>query len=181
MDLSVRRAVNVVFAGFLAVVVSARGVPAQTASAPMQHTQGERSEMLTLTVGGVSRQISPGDMAKLPQSTLKVHNAHSNRDETYSGVAVADLLASAGLPFSKESQPAFLRSYIRAQGSDFYFVLYSATEVQPELSQTSIIVATQVDGHEIGPDGRFKLVSSGDKRPARWVRNLVSLSLTTLN
>ena len=117
----------------------------------------------------------------MPQSTLRVHNAHANKDEVYTGVAVSDLLRVAGLPFSKETQQTLLRSYLRAQGTDFYFVLFSAPEVEPDLNTSSVLVATGVDGHDLGADGAFKLVGSGDKRPARWVRNLVSLTLLTVN
>ena len=146
-----------------------------------QHPLGERSSALTLTVGGISHQLSPAALAAMPQSHLTVHNTHTNRDEDYVGVSLSDLLASAGLPFSKDHQPTYLHSYIRAQGTDFYFVLYSATEAQPDLNSSAVLIATRLDGHDLGPDGAFKLVSSSDKRPARWVRNLVSLTLVTVN
>lgn len=150
-------------------------------AAPGRHASPQRSGVLTLTLNGVSRQISPPDFASMPQSTLKVHNTHSGRDEVYTGVAVSDLLRASGLTFSPETQSTFLRSYLRAQGTDFYFVLYSASEISPDLNTASVIVATRVDGHDLGDDGAFKLVSSGDKRPARWVRNLLSLTLATVN
>ena len=146
-----------------------------------QHPPAERSTALTVTVAGISRQLSPAALAAMPQSHLTVHNAHTNRDEDYAGVSLSDLLASAGLPFSKDNQPAYLHSYIRAQGTDFYFVLYSATEVQPDLNTSIVLIATRIDGHDLDADGVFKLVSSSDKRPARWVRNLNSLTLVTVN
>ena len=148
---------------------------------PGEHAPAERSTNLTISVGGISHQLSPTALAALPQSHLTVHNSHNNRDEDYSGVSLADLLASAGLPFTKENQRTYLHSYIRAQGTDFYFVLYSAAEVQPELSSSNVLIATRLDGHDLGAEGVFKLVSSSDKRPARWVRNLLSLTLVTVN
>ena len=173
---------------FLTAVLALNACPARAAAQaaaqgtmPSQHAPAERSTILTLTVNGVSKQIALGDLASMPQSTLRVHNAHANKDEVYRGVAVSDLLRAAGLPFSKETQQTLLRSYLRAQGTDFYFVLFSASEVEPDLNASSVIVATGVDGHDLGADGAFKLVSSGDKRPARWVRNLVSLTLLTVN
>ncbi len=141
----------------------------------------ERSTTLTLTVGGVSKQLSARDLSAMPQSHVLVHNAHTNRDETYTGVALYDLLSASGFPLTKETQSMYLRSYLRAQGTDFYFVIYSASEVAPDLNNSSVLVATQMDRHDLGREGLFKLISTGDKRPARWVRNLVSLSLVTLN
>jgi hypothetical protein len=36
-----------------------------------------------------------------------------------------------------------------------------------------------MDGHDLGADGELKLVSTEDKKPQRWVRNLTSISLKT--
>ncbi len=173
---------------FLAAVLAPHACPARAMvqaqvqdTMPSQRAPAERSAILTLTINGVSKQIALKDLASMPQSTLRVHNAHANKDEVYTGVAVSDLLRAAGLPFSKETQQTLLRSYLRAQGTDFYFVLFSASEVEPDLNTSSVLVATGVDGHDLGADGAFKLVGSGDKRPARWVRNLVSLTLLTVN
>ena len=165
----------------LRAVAQAGSQAAEQAASPARRPPPQRSTTLTVTVNGVSRQMSLGEMAALPQSTLKVHNAHTDREEIYTGVAVADLLRAAGLAFSKDTQGIFLRSYVQAQGTDFYFVVYSASEVEPDLNTSSVIVATRVDGHELGADGAFKLISSGEKKPARWVHNLLSLTLTTLN
>ncbi len=174
------RVINVLFAITLAII----GFPAKAGAqdgAPMQHAAAERSVTLTVTVGGVSRQFSHNDLLKMSQSTLTVHNAHANRDETYTGVALSDLMTASGLPFNKDTQRTYLRSYVRAQGTDFYFVLYSAAEMEPDLNNSRALVATSMDGHDLGDEGQFKLVSNAEKRPARWVRNLLSLTFVTLN
>jgi hypothetical protein len=38
-------------------------------------------------------------------------------------------------------------------------------------------VADSVDGQKLGKDGMFKIVSTEEKRPARWVRNLEEISV----
>jgi hypothetical protein len=43
-----------------------------------------------------------------------------------------------------------------------------------------VIVATSVDGKDLGADGELKLVSTEDKKPQRWVRNLTAISLKTV-
>jgi hypothetical protein len=40
-------------------------------------------------------------------------------------------------------------------------------------------VADTEDGKPIADDGPLKLVATGEKRPARWVRNLVSIEVKT--
>lgn len=38
-----------------------------------------------------------------------------------------------------------------------------------------------MDGKKLGKDGAFKLVSTEEKRPARWVRNLMDISVVEVN
>jgi hypothetical protein len=115
----------------------------------------------------------------MPQKTVNVHNAHNNADETYSGVALGDLLAKAGFVAEKSTQQKMLRSFIQAGGTDKYWVLYSATEVEESEHLGDVIVAISMGGKDLGADGAFKLVSTEDKKPQRWVRNLTAISLKT--
>jgi hypothetical protein len=71
-------------------------------------------------------------------------------------------------------------SYVRAEGTDGYWVLFSASELMPVLRETGSIVALGVDGKGLGDEGEFKIVIAGEKRPARWVRNLNSLTVVTV-
>jgi hypothetical protein len=64
-----------------------------------------------------------------------------------------------------------------AEGMDSYRVLYSLAEVDPAIHTGDVIVADTIDGQKLGKDGAFKMVSSEEKRPARWVRNLSSISV----
>jgi hypothetical protein len=93
-------------------------------------------------------------------------------------VALGDVLTKAGFVVSKPTQREMLRSYIRAEGTDKYWVLYSLTEVEPSEHEGDVIVATAMDGKPLGADGQLKLVSSEDKKPQRWVRNLTAITVT---
>jgi hypothetical protein len=64
-----------------------------------------------------------------------------------------------------------------AEGMDNYRVLYSLAEVDPAIHTGDVIVADTLDGQKLTKDGAFKMVSSEEKRPARWVRNLTSISV----
>jgi hypothetical protein len=136
------------------------------------------STSLTLTVAGKATTFAVADLQAMPQKTVKVHNAHNNSDESYTGVALGDLLAKAGFATSKETQRTMLRSYLQAAGTDKYFVLYSVTEIEPSEHIGDVIVATSMnDGKSLGADGNFKLVSTEDKKPQRWVRNLAAITM----
>jgi hypothetical protein len=64
-----------------------------------------------------------------------------------------------------------------AEGTDGYKVLYSLAEIDPSIHVGDVIVADLLDGQKLGADGAFKLVSTEERRPARWVRNLTTISV----
>src|SRR5258708_2848320 len=89
-----------------------------------------QSTSLTLTVDGKTMTFSVAELNAMPQKTVKVHNEHTKADETYTGVALGDVLAKAGFIASKATQREMLRSYVQAEGTDKYWVVYSLTEVE---------------------------------------------------
>ena len=155
---------------------------AQTAQAGEMAAHGpvERSTSLSVTANGKTISFSLQDLAGFPQRTVTVHNGHSNVDEQYAGVAVSDLLARFGVTLLNGGAKAVYHSYLRATGIDGYFVLLSDSEVESAMHTGDVIVATAQDGKPLGTDGAFKLVSSEDKRPARWVRNLKYITMVTV-
>jgi hypothetical protein len=119
--------------------------------------------------------FSPADFRALPHVTLKVHNAHTNADESYSGDPLEILLAKANAPVGKEFRKEALRTYLLASGTDGYSVLLSLAEVDSSFHAGQVIVADERDGQSLGKNGPFQLIVPGDNRPARWVHNLNSV------
>ena len=137
------------------------------------------STSLTVTVNGKTVTFSSAELGpdNFPQKIVKVHNEHTKADETYVGPTLGDVLAGAGFVVGKPTQREMLRSYVQAAGTDKYWVLYSLTEVEPSEHDGDVIVATGMNGGGLGADGQFKLVSSQDKKPQRWVRNLATITV----
>jgi len=83
------------------------------------------------------------------------------------------LLAPLGIaekPHGKD-----FKFFVVAEGADGYKVVYSIAEVTPDVHEATVIVADTLDGKPLGASGPLQLVLTGDKRPARWVRNLANI------
>lgn len=174
------------FAGRLTVMAALScgwsGLPALAQAMPEHvHAKAPLSTSLTLEVDGRATTLSVAELKALPQRTITVHNAHTNKDESYSGVELSDLLTKYGAALDKTSQRRILHSYLRVEGTDKYFVLYSVAEVEGAIHHGDVIVATGMDGKDLGEDGAIKLVASGDKKPMRWVRNVTKIKLVTVD
>jgi hypothetical protein len=133
-----------------------------------------------LTVRGLDGKtltLSPDELVALPHKTVAVFNAHTKANEKYSGVALADLLAKVDVPLGEKVKGRLFMTAVIAEGTDNYRVLYSLAEVDPAIHTGDVIVADSVDGQKLGKDGAFKMVSTEERRPARWVRNLTHISV----
>ena len=75
---------------------------------------------------------------------------------------------------------AFFMTGIIAEGTDGYKFLYSIAEVDPTVHTGRILVADTLDGKPIAANGAFKMISTEEKRPARWMRNLNKISVITV-
>jgi hypothetical protein len=152
--------------------------PAVAAAQQMEHSAPSPSTHLTIkTYEGKTLTLSPEELAALPHKTVSVYNAHSKANETYSGVLLADLLSKVGVPLGESVRGKLFLTGVVASGVDGYGVLYSLAEVDPSIHTGDVIVADTVDGKKLEKDGAFKMVSSEERRPARWVRNLASISV----
>jgi hypothetical protein len=126
----------------------------------------------------VKVEITAEELKGLPRKTVTVHNPHANADETYEGVVLADLLGKHGVPLGAALRGAAIGCYVVATGSDGYKAVYSLAEVDPSFHPGDVIVADTMDGKPLDAhSGPFRLVATEDKRPARGVRNLVSVEV----
>jgi hypothetical protein len=121
--------------------------------------------------------FTPQDIAAMPHKSVSVYNQHTKANETYSGVPLADLLGKVGVPLGENVRGKMFLIGVVAEGTDHYSVLYALAEIDPSIHSGDVIVADSIEGQKLGKDGVFKMVSTEEKRPARWVRNLTSVTV----
>lgn len=159
------------------VWAQAQTAPKVGAMEERTHTAASLSTNLTVTIDGKATTLSIAELAAMPQTTVTVHNEHTKAEETYGGVLLSTVLAKYGFPVDKTTHQKMLRSYLVAEGTHNYWVVYSMTEVEGTEHDGSVVVATSINGKPLGADGQLKLIDSGDKKPQRWVRNLTSIAV----
>jgi hypothetical protein len=149
----------------------------QTARGTGGPVQSANTLLLIDNTRNGSTPLSLADFHALPHISITVHNGHTNAEESYSGVPLANLLGRINAPMGNLLRGDAMATYVVATGSDGYAVVLSLAEVDPGFRENQIIVADTRDGQPLGKNGLFQLIVPGDKRPARWVRNLVSITL----
>jgi len=126
------------------------------------------------------RALSVNDLKKLPRTTVKVLNPHDHKEEIYEGVAVQELLGRAGVPQKERLRGSAMAMYVLAEASDGYRVVYALAELDSDFQDCDVIIADTMGGAPLGEkQGPFKMVAPHDKRPARSIRMLKSITMVT--
>jgi DMSO/TMAO reductase YedYZ molybdopterin-dependent catalytic subunit len=118
------------------------------------------------------------DLKKMPRKSLTVDNPHTGKKETYVGVTMEDLLQKAGAPLGERLRGKALALYVIAEAEDGYRAVFSLAELDSGIADSDVIVADTMDGGPLGEKvGPLRIVAPHEKRPARWVRMLKSLTV----
>jgi DMSO/TMAO reductase YedYZ molybdopterin-dependent catalytic subunit len=124
--------------------------------------------------------LTLADLKKMPRKTLSVVNPHDKKTETYEGVSLEELLQRAGVAHGDQLRGHAMASYVIAEGEDGYRVVFSLAELDSGILDSEVIVADTMDGAPLIPkQGPFRLVAPHEKRPARWVRMLKSITVVS--
>lgn len=137
------------------------------AQAPVVEVTGAVPHALTLTAS---------DLAAMPRTTVTA-SAH-DQTGTYEGVTVRELLTRAGVPRAEDLRGAELAKSVIVTGADGYRVAFGIAEFDPDFTDRVAILADRKDGAPLtGNAAPFELILTGEKRPARWVRQVVSITV----
>jgi hypothetical protein len=103
---------------------------------------------------------------------------HDGRESEFEGVALFDVLKSAGAKFGNELRGGELAKYLLVEASDGYRVVFALPELDPACTDRVVLLADRRDGKPLdGKEGPLRLVVPGEKRQARWVRQVTALTL----
>jgi DMSO/TMAO reductase YedYZ molybdopterin-dependent catalytic subunit len=149
---------------------SAAKTPEQTTAVPAElRISGAVSTPLVLTVA---------DLKKMPRKSISVVNPHDKKKETYEGVLLEEILHRAGVPQGEQLRGHAMATYVIAEAEDGYRVVFSLAELDSGILESEVIVADTMDGAPlVSQQGPFRLVAPHEKRPARWVRMLKSITV----
>jgi len=121
--------------------------------------------------------IGEADLQVLPRKRLTVTDDKGAR-VSYDGVPVVELLRRAGAPLGKQLRGARMTCYVIVEASDGYHAVFALPEFDLDFTDRVIILADRRDGHAMpSPEGPFRLIVAGEKRHARWVREVTNLDV----
>jgi DMSO/TMAO reductase YedYZ molybdopterin-dependent catalytic subunit len=150
----------------LAFVTQAADAPATATPAGIQ----------LITAGKPAISLDAKTLAAMPHEEVTA-SAHDEPASQWRGVKLEDVLAKAGVSLDKPLRGRALASFVRVTASDQYQVVFALSDLDPTLGHTQVLLVDTRDGKPLDKDGPYRLLVPGDKRPARWVRSVVSIEV----
>jgi hypothetical protein len=159
----VRRAATTIL-----ITVLALGSIVYAQDAPTLRVSGPDGRSIALTVH---------DLEAMPHRSADVVDDQSNH-ATYEGVPVFEVLRRVGAPFGRELRGQKMAFYLLVSASDGYHAVFAIAELDPDFTNRLVLLAYRRDGKELSTvEGPFRIIVPDEKRHARWVRNITSLSI----
>jgi DMSO/TMAO reductase YedYZ molybdopterin-dependent catalytic subunit len=137
-----------------------------------------------LTVTGdvpTPERYSLEQLQKLPVTKVTARD-HDGTEAEYTGVAVAELLRRAGAPLGEKLRGPALAKTVLVHAADRYQAAFSLAELDPGMNDRPALLAWSRNNEPLtASQGPIRLVIPGDKRQARWVRQVTAIEIVSLN
>lgn len=129
-----------------------------------------------IRVAGQVLPLNASVLAGLPHIDVTAA-AHDEAPSTWRGVSLVDLLLRAGVALDKPLRGRDLASFVRVTAAGNYQIVFALSDLDPTLGHGQVLLVEQRNGKPLDKDGPYRLLVPGDKRPARWVRNVTSIEV----
>lgn len=129
---------------------------------------GMHAQVLKVS-GEVTKQLSltAADLAGM-KKTSSVLKDRDGKEQRYTGVAIQQILETAGVTTGKQLRGEHLSKYVVIKCADGYEVLFSLAELDSSFTDRVVILAYETEGKPIpAGKGPFRIIVPGEKKPAR--------------
>ncbi len=178
MTLRIRRHHVAAPAVILALV--ALSVAAQTPSETKPASKTRPDAAVLLEIGGeVAQPVSytAAEFARLPRRTVRA-KGHDGVESQFQGVPLIDILSKAGVPTEKSLRGPALALFVVVEATDGYRAVFALPELDPEFTDRVILLADRRDDKPLaGQAGPLQVIVPGEKKHARWVRQVIRLKV----
>ena len=133
-------------------------------------------EIAVQNESGATIKMTAADLAALPHQQVSVED--HGKTVRFEGVPVRLVLEKAGVTFGDTLRGKRLASCLLVEAADGYRVVIALPELDPGFTDRVILLADKADGHPLdSKEGPFRVVVPGEKRMARWVRQVTTLKV----
>lgn len=129
-------------------------------------------------IDGAKTTYTLDQLRQMTQQSVAATNYHTKATENYAGVLLTDLLAKVNTPSGDKLRGDEMRDYVEVAGRDGYRAVFALAELDPAFQDNHVLVAITMDGKPLDDKaGPVRIVAPQDKRPARSVRMVTTITV----
>jgi hypothetical protein len=133
-------------------------------------------QLVVQNEAGKTSVLTRADIEALPH--VKVTARLSNTTATFDAVALSVILEKAEIGFGDTLKGKRLASCLLVEAADGYRAVIALPEIDPAFTDKQIVLAYLKDGKPLDEkEGPYRIVIPGEKRMARWVRQVTTLKV----
>jgi hypothetical protein len=141
--------------------------------------QTSAQTLQVINAEGHATTLTATQVANLPHVTVDTRD--HDTPARFDGAPLSALLSSAGIQLGDTMRGPGMTEVLLVEAADGYEVVYALAEIDPAFASREIILADKRDGKPLdAKEGPFRMVAPGDKRPARWARQITTLRVTVV-
>lgn len=134
-------------------------------------------ELIVRSEEGKETRMSLSEIAKLPRTRIQAKD-EKGKDSVWEGPLLSEVLRAGGVKFGEAIRGNALANYVLAEAADGYRVVFALPEMDPAFTDLTFLLADRRDGQPLGQfEGKLRIVVPHEKRHARWVRQVIALSI----
>lgn len=134
----------------------------------------------TLTVSGeVTKPLTlqAAEFKAMPRAEVTGKD-RDGKEHRYAGVPLVEVLRAAGVTLGGELRGENLMKYVVVKAVDGYEVLFALPELDADFATRTILLADTADGAPLPAGvGPYRVVVPGEKKPARWIREVKAIEV----
>lgn len=128
---------------------------------------------------GTSATLTAAQISALPH--VSVNMKDHDTPVQFEGVLVSAVLSAAGVELGSTMRGPRLSEALLVEAADHYKVVFALAEFDPDFAIREILFADKRDGKPLdAKEGPWRIVVPGDKRPARWIRQITSFKIVAV-
>lgn len=137
---------------------------------------GDAQEIAVQNDTSAPLNVTATDITAMPHQKVSVDD--HGKTITFEGVPLRLVLEEAGVTFGESLRGKRLSTCLLVEAADGYRVVIALPELDPGFTDRVILLADKADGHPLdSKEGPFRIVIPGEKRMARWVRQVIALKV----
>ena len=134
------------------------------------------------TEDGATKTLTAAVLSALPHRVIEVKDLHDGKPLKFDAIPLKAVLEKAGVQFEDSLRGKRMGLCLLVEAADGYRAVIALAELDPAFTSGEVFLADGRDHKALdAKEGPYRTVLPGDKKMARWVRQVTELKIVAVH